>query len=508
MFKPKLQLSLIFFLIFAFPVLSVSKTSVNVDLDNWTYLALEKLASVGLIESGLMNSRPLTRMEMAGFTGEALRLVAEREPGGDIGELALYLLERLKRELRDELSILGVVDDEKVMTFIKPMNEIEIKYHLLDGDYSFYNNDGIRYRDDHNASLEFSGTIKLFGTISLYYQPILKYNQNLDDEEKTEFELLKGYIKFNLGNMEFEIGRDSLWWGPGHHGSLLMTNNAEPFDMVKISNPQPILLPWVFRYLGPFKFTGFVTRLEENRVVPEPYLTGLRLNFKPLPILEVGASRVVMMGGKGRPDLDADDILKVITGENISGVEEDTSNQIASIDFSLRFGFLRNTEIYGEWGGEDEAGGFPSREGYLAGIYIPRITRDATIDLRVEYANNHVDKSPNVWYNHSVYGTGYTYEGSIIGHHMGSDAEDVFVRATAYLTNNLMVGIDFDAEERGKSNPSPEERYRFGMDLSYNVGDMIEIKGRCGFERVRNHNFMDGVEENYHFFCSELKIRF
>ncbi len=503
-----LPLVLIFLVIFIFPARSLSMTSVNVDLDSWTYPALEKLTATGLIKSDVMNTRPLTRVELARLTGEALASAEERKCGDQLSGLSLYLLERLKGEFKDELSILGIIDDVSVHTFIKPVDELRVRYHLLDGGHAIYNNDGIRYGDDHNASLEFSGRGKLFNTISFYYRPIVRYNQDLDDEEETELELLRGYIKVNLGNVELEIGRDSLWWGPGHHGSLLMTNNAEPFDMVKVSNSRPIILPWVFRYLGPFKTTWFLTELEKDREVPEPYLTGFRVNFKPLPVLEIGASRVIMMGGDGRPDVDFGDILKVITGENISGAEEDTSNQIASVDFSLRLEFLRNTEIYGELGGEDEAGGLPTKKGYLAGIYFPRVTHDGRVDLRVEYAYNHVDGHPNVWYNHSVYKTGYRYEDSVIGHHMGSDAEDLFARVTGCVTGRMTVGMDFDFEERSKSDPFPEKHYQYGIDLSYDINDMIHIAGRYGFEKVKNHNKTDGAEEEYHFFSTELEIRF
>ena len=69
-----------------------------------------------------------------------------------------------------------------------------------------------------------------------------------------------------LGSLEFSIGRQSLWWGQGRHGSLVLTNNAEPLDMIRLTNPNPILLPWVFKYLGPFRFDLFLTELEESRV--------------------------------------------------------------------------------------------------------------------------------------------------------------------------------------------------------------------------------------------------
>ena len=381
---------------------------------------------------------------------------------------------------------------------------------MLDGSYSIYNNDGIPYGDDNNASLEFSGRCKFFDTISLYYQPIYSFNQSLRAEEKTDFKLLRGYIKFNLGNAEFEIGRDSMWWGPGYHGSLLMTNNAEPFDMIKISNPTPILLPWIFRYLGPFKVAFILSRLEEDRPIPEPYLYGLRLNIKPLPAFELGMSHIVIFGGKGI-DLDFTETIEVLySNRNLSGKKE--SNQQFAIDFSLWIRdmdhiipLFRAIKFYGEIGAED-TGTPPDRRAYLVGFLFKDLFLAGKTDLRIEYVNTSPSSVPTAWYEHGKYPA--FYEGRVFGHHVGTDAEDIFIRATSYLTTNLIIGMDFDMEERRKSQPSSEKHYQFGIDLSYDITDMIEIKGRYGFERVDNYNFVDGRDKDYHFFGSELTIRF
>ncbi|MEW6614465.1 MAG: capsule assembly Wzi family protein [Thermodesulfobacteriota bacterium] len=516
LFKSKLQTALIIFSIFIFPSLSLSETSVNVNLDSWVYPALERLTLVGLTESDLMNTKPLTRIEAARLTGEAMRLIAEKKLKDETDRLTLYFLERLKRELKDELISLGIIEGTRFDTFIKPLEELRVKYNLLDGNYTLYNNDGIRYGDDHNLSLDFSGYGKLSESLSLYYQPIFEYNQNLDNETRNEFDLEKGYVKLTKNNLEFELGRDSLWWGPGYHGSLLMTNNAKPFDMLKISNPQPILLPWFFRYMGPFKVTWFLTRLEEDRTIPEPYLTGLRLDFKPIPTVELGISRVVMFGGEGRERLEFFDYISMFLAnqENKSDSGKN-NNQIASIDFSVRIPHIdrfvpisRSIIIYGEIGGEDEAGWLFSGTGYLTGILLQDIFLKEGTTLRIEYANNDIGNTPNLWYNHNIYKTGYTYKNSVIGHHMGSDAQDIFIRGTSYLNNDLSIGIDIDIEKRGNSNAYPEEHYQVGIDLSYNITDMVEFKGRYGFERIENFGFVNDETKNHHIMGFEVLFRF
>lgn len=508
--KGILQIILIALLIIVLPIPALSGTSVNVNVDSWVYPALERLASFGLIESGLMNTRPLTRTEVARLTGEAMGLMAERKPGYEVDGLTLYLLKRLKKEFSDELSNIGMIGDVKVKTFIKPIDEMKIGYHLLDGNYTIYNNDGIRYGDNHNASMEISGHSEFFNTISLYYQPIFEYNQNLDNNEKTGFDLKKGYAKLGLSNIEFEIGRDSMWWGSGYHGSLLMTNNAEPFDILKIANPRPILLPWIFRYLGPFKATFILSKLEKDRRIPEPYLYGLRLNIKPLPTLELGMSQIAIFGGEGRR-LSLTDTLEVLySNRNLSGKKE--SNQQFAVDFSFWIHdmdrittLFRAIKFYGEIGAED-TGYPPDRRAHLVGLLFKDLLLAGKTDLRIEYVNTSPGQGPDSWYRHDWYPA--FYKGRVFGHHVGSNAEDIFARVTSYLTNDLIAGIDIDMENRGLSNAIREKHYQVGIDLSYNITDMTEVTAQYGFERVNNLNFVDGVNKDGHFFGTELRIRF
>ena len=111
-----------------------------------------------------------------------------------------------------------------------------------------------------------------------------------------------------------------------------MTNNAQPFPMFRFSNPNPILLPGVFRRLGPVRGVFFLTKLETARAKPGARLSGIRLNMKPRPNVEVGFSRTIMFGGKGNADIDIGDYLQIFWPKNVQGEE----NQLAGFDASWR----------------------------------------------------------------------------------------------------------------------------------------------------------------------------
>ncbi|MDY7032627.1 MAG: capsule assembly Wzi family protein, partial [Thermodesulfobacteriota bacterium] len=274
---------------FSFVSVSYGFVSVNVPLDHWSYAALDKLVSIGFIDSSLLGTKPFSRVEMARLIEEALE---KRQESEETKRVVLSLLKRLKREFKEELIILGTLDGFSARSFIKPVEDIYFKCIYGDEEPDLENQRGDIFAEGSNYRFGFSSRMKFWNHIAFSFHPELKYQKEEEDWEK-KGELIEGYGKLDVFNLEIEVGRDSLWWGPGYYGSMLMSNNAEPFDLVKISNSRPILLPWFFRYMGPFKATWFLTELEDEREIHEPNLTGFRLNFKPHPSLELGLSRTI-----------------------------------------------------------------------------------------------------------------------------------------------------------------------------------------------------------------------
>jgi hypothetical protein len=315
--------------------------------------------------------------------------------------------------------------------------------------------------------------------------------------------------------MELEGGRDSLWWGQGYHGNLLLTNNGTPLDLVKLSNPSPILLPWFLSYLGPFKYNLFLSVLEEDRVVPHPWFAGIRFEIKPFPIFEMGVTTTLMFNGEGRPKLSFTDLLSLLLFQPQGGGDANKSNQLGAFDFRLRLPFLRNAEVYAEYGGDDFSG-TDSPElfddiGYLVGIYIPRVTEDGRVEFRFEYARNAhtVDQTPAFWYGHTIYQSGYTHDGLIMGHHMEGDSEDYFVRAAYYLRNDVKLGLDFDYMERGITlSPAREENYQMGVDVTYELTDFVTIRARYAYEEVKNFNLIQSDNRANQLLMTGLSWRF
>jgi hypothetical protein len=203
-----------------------------------------------------------------------------------------------------------------------------------------------------------------------------------------------------------------------------------------------------------------LTQLEEDRPIPRPNLTGLRIEFKPHPAVELGLSRVMIFGGEGRPSYSFGDYLNAFTGRNESLSGNKENDQLGGFDASVLlpvdwFMPAKSVKLYIDWAGEDQAG-LPSKWGRLYGIKFFDIFKTGKTDLDIEYANDHVPGFPNVFYTHTVFNPGYTYKDRIIGHFMGTDSEDLFFRLTHYLSKDIILGLQYDTEKSNlSSSPQP-----------------------------------------------------
>ena len=519
------RIALTFTFILGFVSSAAAVSSVNVPLDSWVYPALDKLESCGLIDTALSGTKPYSRLEAARLVKEAMKKWEEFLAHGKSSnyaekELIPSLLDRLKNKFRPELIEWGVVEGTPTSSFLKPVDEIILKSQYQTDNpvvrpqigqppthtiYPIYNNDGIVYEKHYNASVEVSGEGRLWNHLSFYYQPIF----TMFDGQGAQVRLEKGYVKLEGFNIEVEAGRDSLWWGPGSHGALLMTNNARPFDVVKFSNPQPVLIP----FIGPFKATVFVSQLDYGHpYIEKPTLYGLRLNFKPLPILEFGISQVAIFDGEGRKSLSVSDYFNILySNQNQENTKLDSNQQLA-IDFSLRWPnfkevlpLARSLKIYGEWGAED-TGKPPDRRAFLLGLAFYDLFLTGRADLRLEYTNTIVPSVPGVWYTHASYPP--IFHERIFGHWVGSNAEDFFARLTGSLSSKLTVGLDFDAQTQGVDAVPKTQSYQWGVDADYWVCDQIKVKGRYIMENFRDPQSIAGGDKTHHLFGIELRYGF
>lgn len=260
--------------------------SVNVPIGDWSYSVVEKLAALGLIESDMRATRPYTRLEMARLTFKArnhfdsLRAADNEAISGQRAQLILAILGRLEKEFSADLVELSGAGPS---TCVKPIKNVYLSYLYGNHDFKLKNTKGEQFGDGSNVRVGVSSYGVFFSHLAYYLNPEYRYAKSQFSGDSQQVDLLEGYGKLEFFNIELEAGRDTLWWGPGMHGSLLLSDNAQPFNLIKLSNPDPVVLPWIFKYLGSIKFAAFWTELGDNGDVHQPELMGSVSTSSPSP---------------------------------------------------------------------------------------------------------------------------------------------------------------------------------------------------------------------------------
>lgn len=488
------KVTIIQFVIFSINILLIAThaiASTYVPVDDEVYSVLYTLEAEGVIKGGLLTTKPLSHNEIT-----RLILEAERNSEGR-SELVQNLIKSLKRRFKDEICN---------VEFIKPMDNPYMKYVYADSDIQAlnYNNDGDLYDRGSNLRLGFSSSAEL-DWLSFYINPELRYS-----DRDTDLIMKRAYGVVDFWGLQLQLGKDSQWWGPGYHGAILLSNNAEPLTMLRLTNPQPVLLPWIFKYLGLFRFAVFATKLEKERGdFPEPYLWGMRLNFKPHPYLELGLKRTAILGGKGRSKSLAT-WWNSFTGKGENETGSGAGDQRAGGDLKITLPFkLQPLQLYLEAAGEDEAGGLPCKWAYLGGVYLPKIAVLERVGLRVEYSTTYVEGAPNVWYNHGTYTAGYTYKGRIIGHHIGTDSKDIFVELSYLIPErDGRIAISYDREEHNLSGTVREKKDDLSLIANLELMRDIRLRLSYSYGDIKNSGNVSGKDKKINTIIGMISYNF
>jgi len=503
---------------------------------------LEKLAISGLLSLSGIDTKPMTRVQMAYKIKEAMDNIEEENIPYYLSldrEHITYLqdiLYKLINEFRQELILIGATaaqihpeGEKSKLEKIFDLNigaPIKTEHRFVSvnsrSDMLLENENGLRLEDGYNLRTRAYPWMNVLDTLTFSAKPVLRIT-----EDGANLSLDEGAAKLSLFNVELSVAKSAMWWGPGFHGAMLMSNNAEPLSLVRIRSINNFELPWVFSNMGSFGVHFFLSELEEDRNVREPKFAGLRIEYSPLPYLCLGASRAAIMGGRDRPKLRAKDYWKIFTArskdEFTSGEAKRTdTDQLAAFDAKFiiplrsEARIASGLEVYCEWAGEDRFSFWENESpGLLTGFFLTDLFRDQGTDVRFEYAKN-----KPAWYTHGLYnasgaGTAYTYKGEIMGHHMGGDADSVFFRIskdvpfliTPYF-DSVKVGAELDRERHRLNDPIQEEKVEVAFDTSWAHSSTLFFSLRYEFEKYKNFDYVSGKSAENHIFLAEVDMKF
>jgi hypothetical protein len=214
-------------------------------------------------------------------------------------------------------------------------------------------------------------------------------------------------------------------WGPSWTGSLILDAAAPAVAAVgwRKTSTTAFETPWL-AWLGPWNADFFIGGLAGHTQPAHPYLVGMRLQVQPLPSLQLGASRTLQWGGRGRDQSFSSFWRGVLGRDNQDDDSRQPGNQLAGFDARWHTSITPSQQlaIYGQITGEDEAGYLPAKNMKLAGVEWGMQGSGHSLRLFVERAD--VDAGPlGVAYRHHIYLQGYTQDGLPLGHPAGGDTK-------------------------------------------------------------------------------------
>src|SRR5438046_1583337 len=260
--------------------------------------------------------------------------------------------------------------------------------------------------------------------------------------EVNQFRLLDTYLATTFLGHQISIGKQSLWWGPGESGAMLVGDNAEPFYMLHVTRTVPFSVP----LLGALRYDAFVGRLAGHSFPPRPFIHGEKIGFKPTENLELGFSRTATFAGEGFQPLTAHTLARSLfdVGGNASPSanlpQNDPGDRSSGFDFHYRIPYMRNwLSIYSDSIADDDPSPLaaPRRSAFNPGFYLSHLPTLPKLDLRVEAVNTDRPSSTALhgrfFYFNGIYHDSATNKGLIVACWVGREGKGIQAWTTWWL---------------------------------------------------------------------------
>ena len=319
-------------------------------------------------------------------------------------------------------------------------------------------NDGSMIAAKGYQALISGGFYASYGAVEVQLMPELIYAANPAYESNTAYgsntggvyqRVLPGQSSIKLSAGAFSIGLSSqnLWWGPGIHSSLLMSNNAPGFIHGFFSSKKPVKTPigtFEWQLIGG-KLTANDARPYENFNLKTPtspldpdwrYLNAYVISYQPkwVPGLFLGMTRALqrykqdlVLSGSSFLNKYIPVLTKAFQKQNAQNDDAQRTDQLAS--FFVRWVLPKSkAEFYAEWGYNDYNQnirdylmGPTHSAAHLIGFKkIVDLKKDTHLDFGFEMTQmsqspDYILRDAGNWYIHGQILQGYTNDNQILG---------------------------------------------------------------------------------------------
>jgi Capsule assembly protein Wzi len=455
--------------------------SVYISMDSWIYPAMERLYSLGYIDTAFLGLRPWTRLSCLHMLERSQTKIFE-SPDSPGNREARQLFNALGRELSDDRDVLdpdrsnlhAEVDRLYARTMYiggRPLNDSPHFGSTLINDYGrayeggFNGLTGFSVRaEDVRLSLKVRGEFQHAPGRAAYPLSVRQTIAAMDQADllpatsvdtTNEFRLIDANLSYHILNHEISVGKSEDWWGPGESGAMAWSTNAEPIYALRINRVEPLYIPLLSRLVGPFRYEALFGDLKGHRYPNAPWVHAQKINFKPTPNLEFGFSRVVVFAGEGHVPLTFGSFWNSFTSfQNVSPATKSSRNdpgaRHSSFDFNYRLPFLRNwVTLYSDSIIHDDVSPLdaPRHAAINPGIYISHFPGAPKLDFRVEAVTTDPPTSRSIGgtyiYYEGIYKDVYTNKGYMFGNWIGREGKGYQGWLTYWLSPQERIQLSY-----------------------------------------------------------------
>jgi hypothetical protein len=500
-----------------------AQATATVPLDAAVYRHIDALAGVGLLDSLIVGQRPYSRREIVRLLNEAHRNLdrqprarawAERVIASDLqvyggrwamedGRWARRAVELVRAEgglLDSPWRAIPADSNGRVDAAINPLAAYRGARPLYHG---------------ATATLESRHVIEPERHISLFIQPRVTAASPRAGGSTSTLRLQSGAVGLLFGNLAISAGRDAVVFGQAPTGGLVLSSNAPPLDMIRLSIDRPARLPWIFGLVGPVRGTAFIADLGPHQNFPHAKLIGYKLSAAVHPQFELGVQVIDEMGGRGSPPGSfGDRVLDLMPLFDIFRSSDFLfSNKYAGIDFRWRLPRAAGFELFFDGAVDDlDARRWKSTlledAGYITGFSFSCIVQCGSVGVRAEYHQTGIR-----YYTHTQFTSGIAHNGTLLGDPLGPRGLGGYVTIDHLNARYGTVAAGGAFEVRsgnryGVAVTGPEDRgFHFVLYerhpaekrsralLSWRAAERNRSVGArvaLGVERVQNFGFVDG----------------
>ena len=511
--------------------------STYVPLNSWVYPALEQLIGRGYIDTAFLGLRPWTRMSCARLMVEMHEKV---EGHGDLPPQVVQLQKYLDAEFAEELEALEGRAVESIQLDTLYTRTLDIAGKPLNDSYHFgqtlINDEGRPYQQGVNNITGFSaraqdGRFAFYVSGEYQHTPSAPAYSLLERSVIAEvdlnplqpptpfatidrFELLDTYVAMKYAGLDWSVGKQSLWWGPGEGGALLMSNNATPLWMAQLNSTSPVYIPGISKILGPIETDNFFGSLAQHHFPPGPYMFGEKFSCKPLRDLTLSISRTVIFAGQGHVPLTFGSFWNSFTSftnvpVSVKFSRNDPGARHAEFDLSWRLPKLQRwLTFYTDSIVHDDVNALPNaRAGVNPGIYLSHFPKLPKLDFRAEAVYTDppgaTQQGGRFLYYEVVYHDLYLNDGYLMGSWIGREGKGYQAWSTYTINPQSSIQANFRYAKIAKDFiPRGSTQWDATLSAMLRIRKDIQLKAFAQYESwlepvvapTRQRDFTTSVE--------------